>query len=77
MTHYLNAEVLHTESIPDNQLVRTTRFGRSTIGNWSSPQRPDAHFAIRNLNGRIDEFAILAAALTENEIKEIYTNGKP
>jgi hypothetical protein len=77
VTHYLNAEVLHTESIPDNQLVRTTRFGRSTIGNWSSPQRPDAHFAIRNLNGRIDEFAILAAALTANEIKEIYTNGKP
>ena len=77
VTHYLNANILHEESIPDHQLVRTTRFGRSTIGNWSSPQRSDAHFAIRNLNGSIDEFAILAAALTANEIKEIYDNGKP
>ena len=77
VTHYLNGQVLHEEEIPDFQLVRTTRFGRATIGNWSSPQRPDAHFAIRNLNGSMDEFALFSAALTHDEIKEIYEHGKP
>ena len=76
-THYLNGSVLHQETIPDHQLVPVTRFGRSTIGNWTSPQRPDAHFAIRNLNGSMDEFALFADALTDDEIKEIYNNGKP
>jgi hypothetical protein len=77
VTHYLNGELLHRETIPEFQLVRTTRFGRATIGNWSSPQRPDAHFAIRNLNGSMDEFALFSAALTGEEIKEMYDNGKP
>lgn len=77
VTHYVDGQVLHEENIPNFQLVRTTRFGRATIGNWSSPQRPDAHFAIRNLNGSMDEFALFSAALTNEEIKEIYENGKP
>lgn len=77
VTHYLNGQVLHTEIIPDNQLMTTTRIGRATIGNWSSPQRPDADFAIRNLNGSMDEFALFSAALTADEIKDIYEHGKP
>lgn len=77
VTHYLNGEVIHREHVPDHQLVRTTRFGPSTLCNWSSPQRPDAHFAIRNLNGSMDEFAIFRGALAANEIKEIYEYGKP
>ncbi len=76
-THYLNGEVLHSESIPESQLVKTTRIGAATIGNWSMSTKPDARFAIRNLNGRIDELAIFAAALTAEEIKEMYDNGKP
>lgn len=76
-THYLNGQVLHSEQIPELQLVKTTRIGAASIGNWSLPTKPDAHFAIRNLNGCIDEFALFAAALTEQEIKEIYENGKP
>lgn len=77
VTHYLNGQLIHREQIPDFQVVPTTRFGPSTLCNWSSPQRPDAHFAIRNLNGSIDEFAILSDALTADEIKEIYEHGKP
>ena len=76
-THYLNGSVLHRETISEHQVVPVTRFGRSTIGNWTSPQRPDAHFAIRNLNGSMDEFALFADALTDEEIREIYNNGKP
>ena len=77
VTHYLNGKKLHEEKIPNHQVVPTTRIGRATIGNWSSPMRPDAHFAIRNLNGSIDEFALFDAALTAEEIREMYDNGKP
>ena len=75
--HYLNGEVLHSEMIPDAQLVKTTRIGAASIGNWSLPTKPDARFAIRNLNGRIDEFVMFAAALNAKEVKEIYEHGKP
>ena len=76
-THYLNGDVLHTETIDPDLLVRTTRIGAASIGNWSIPTRSDAEFAIRNLNGSIDEFAIFAAALPAHEIREMYEHGKP
>lgn len=75
--HYLNGSQIHKETIPDHQLVSTTRFGKATIGNWTSPQRPDEDFAIRNLNGRMDEFALFADVLSEQEIQTMYENGKP
>lgn len=75
--HYLNGRQIHKEAIPDHQLASTTRFGKATIGNWTSPQRPDEDFAIRNLNGRIDEFALFADVLSEQEIQTMYENGKP
>lgn len=77
VVHYLNGESIHQEVIPDEQLVQQTRIGIASIGNWDSPTLPNAEFAIRNLNGSIDEFALFAAALKSDEIKEIYLNGKP
>ncbi len=76
-THYLNGEQLIQETIPDFQLVQKTRIGMASIGNWSMPTKPDAHFAIRNLNGCIDEFAIFADALSAEEIAEMYEHGNP
>lgn len=75
--HYLNGEVLHEEEIDPDLLVTKTRIGAASIGNWSIPTRPDSEFAIRNLNGSIDEFAIFAAALPAGEIREMYDHGKP
>lgn len=75
-THYLNGEVLHQEAIDKDLLVKTTRIGAASIGNWSIPTRPDAEFAIRNLNGSIDEFAIFSASLSADEIKDIYRQGR-
>jgi len=36
VTHFLDAEVLHTESIPDHQLVRTTHILRSATSTVAS-----------------------------------------
>lgn len=77
VTHYLNGDVLSEETIPDRQLVKTIRIGTASIGNWAAPTKPDEVFAIRNLNGRIDEFAIFNAALSHEDIEEMYQNGKP
>ena len=77
ITHYLNGEVLGSATVPSEQMVEETRIGTSSIGNWSAPTQPDSKFAIRNLNGSMDEFALFAVALTDDEIKEIYNHGKP
>lgn len=77
ITHYLNGEVLSEASVPAEKMVEETRIGTASIGNWSVPTQPDSRFAIRNLNGSMDEFALFAAALTDDEVKEIYTNGRP
>ncbi|TWU58130.1 LamG-like jellyroll fold domain-containing protein [Rubripirellula reticaptiva] len=76
-THYLNGELLSREVVSENQVVTPTRIGKASIGNWSSPTKPDAKFAIRNLNGSIDEFILCADALSDDEIRQIYENGKP
>ena len=70
-------DILHEEDIDPDLRVKTTRIGAASIGNWSIPTKPDSEFAIRNLNGSIDEFAIFAATLSADEIREMYDNGKP
>ena len=77
VAHYLNGKPIHEEDIDQELIVSTTRIGAASIGNWSIPTRPDEEFAVRNLNGTIDEFAVFAAALSPDEIKEIYDNGNP
>ncbi|MDB4614353.1 FecR domain-containing protein [bacterium] len=77
VTHYLNGQTLSEDTIPDHQLIDTIRIGTASIGNWAAPTKPDDVFAIRNLNGRFDEFAIFSAALSSDEVREMYENGKP
>ncbi|MFK7736815.1 MAG: LamG-like jellyroll fold domain-containing protein [Pirellulaceae bacterium] len=76
-SHYLNGELLSSDEIPDSKLVEETRIGLASIGNWSAPTKPNQDFAIRNLNGRMDELMIFNSALAAEEIQEIYSNGKP
>ena len=60
-----------------NYLVEQVSIGNASIGNWGDPIRADPHFAVRNLNGSMDEFALFKAALSSEEIKELYDHGKP
>ena len=72
VSHYVNGNRLSHEAITSDFQIDTLRIGNAEIGNWGQPFRKDPSFAIRNLNGRIDEFAILNAALTDAEIRELH-----
>lgn len=52
------------------------RIGRAELGNWR-PDSPERDNGVRNLNGRIDEFAIYSKALSKAEIERLYTLGRP
>ena len=75
--HYLNGEEISRDSAPPEKGVDALVIGSSQIGNWGLPTRSDPGFAIRNLNGRLDEFAILKSVLSPQEVKTLYLNGKP
>lgn len=77
VTHYLNGAPLSQEKIPEAFLVETVTIGAASIGNWDLPIRQDTDFAVRNLNGSMDEFALFATALSAAEIAEIYQHGNP
>ncbi len=76
IVHYLNGKARSRHAVPEAQMPSTTRIGTASIGNWALPTQPDARFAIRNLNGSMDEFVMFAAALTADEVKEMYECGR-
>ncbi|MEZ5385529.1 MAG: LamG-like jellyroll fold domain-containing protein [Prosthecobacter sp.] len=78
VTHYINGEAVSIESIPEEDRVQAVRIGAASIGNWSEPAyRKEPEFAVRNLNGSMDEFLLFKAALPAGEIARIYQIGKP
>ncbi len=77
VTHYLNGRSIHREAIPAEYLVETVSIGAASLCNWGLPERDEPRFAVRNLNGSMDEFALFSAALTPQEIEGIYEIGKP
>lgn len=78
VTHYLNGRPVSSEVIPDDYLVDRVSIGAASIGNWNEPAyRKDPEFAMRNLNGSMDEFLLFKAALPAAEIARIYQSGRP
>ncbi|MGK0189896.1 MAG: hypothetical protein ACI9R3_005715 [Verrucomicrobiales bacterium] len=76
VSHYVNGERLSREKIDPEFGIESLRIGNGEIGNWGQPFRKTPSFAIRNLNGRIDELGIMNAALTDSEIKNLYENSR-
>ncbi|QGJ68849.1 Iron dicitrate transport regulator FecR [Planctomycetales bacterium 10988] len=74
---YVNGEKISQEPIRDDFYVSTLRIGPAEIGNWGQPFRKSPWFAVRNLNGTIDELAIFNAALLPQEIHSLFEKGKP
>lgn len=78
VTHYIDGRAISSEDVPDGYLVEKVKIGAASIGNWSEPKnQSDPNFAVRNLNGSLDEFALYSAALSAEEIAGLYLIGKP
>ena len=75
--HYCNGKEVYNRHIDPVWLIQDLKIGPAEIGNWGQPTRKDPDFSIRNLNGRVDELMIFNAALSAEEIKQIYEIGKP
>ena len=75
--HYLNGKEMSREQAPADKAVPTIRIGNAQIGNWGLPTKTDPEFAVRNLNGRLDEFSIFSTTLSPAEIQSLYQSGKP
>lgn len=76
VSHYVNGVRISQQEIEDKFMIDTLRIGNAEIGNWGLPSREDPTFAIRNLNGRMDEIAIFRVALDESEIAELYQRSR-
>lgn len=76
VSHYVNGERISREAIKPEHHIDQLRIGNAEIGNWGQPFREDPVFAIRNLNGRMDEIAIFNAALQDKEIASLYERSR-
>ena len=76
VSHYVNGERISREEIQPKFLIQKLRIGNGEIGNWGQPFREDPTFAIRNLNGRMDEIAIFKVALEDEEIVKLYDRSR-
>ncbi len=76
VSHFVNGEKVSDHTIEEDYVIDTLRIGNAEIGNWGDPNRTNPEYAIRNLNGRIDELAIFNAALSPAEIETLYSLGQ-
>ena len=76
VSHYVNGNRISREDIKPTYMVKKLRIGNGEIGNWGQPSRQEPRFAIRNLNGRMDEIAIFDAALQDEEIAKLFENSR-
>lgn len=75
--HYLNGEEISRDQAAPEKGVPAITIGSAQIGNWGLPTREEPDFAVRNLNGRLDEFTIFSSALSPEEVHTLYQAGKP
>ncbi len=77
ITHYVNGEAVSIDQIPTDLQPEKVSIGAASIGNWSEPRhRIDAEFAVRNLNGSIDEFGMWDKAMTATEVMGLFEAGR-
>ena len=72
---YVNGKAICQEEIQDEFVIHDLHIGNAEIGNWGQPFRKTPDFAVRNLDGVIDEMIILNGALSSDEIYDIYLAG--
>lgn len=73
VVHYVDGEPVSSEPLLSD---RSLTIGSAEIGNWNVTTRPHNH-PIRYFQGCLDEFLLLARALSPVEIGELYHAGRP
>jgi hypothetical protein len=76
VVQYMDGRELSREVNNHHVPGRPVVIGASELGNWGLPTA-NHRFPIRNLNGRLDEFALYRAVLSPQEIRTLYESGKP
>ena len=57
---------------------RALTLGNLELGNWTSAdKKSDANYCLRDLHGRMDDFALLSRPLSSEEIRSQYDLGRP
>lgn len=75
LVHYLNGLPMSEHRL---KFEPPLRVGSAELGNWNARSGPNpAPALIRNLSGAFDEFELFNRALSDSEIRELYTKGKP
>jgi hypothetical protein len=75
LTHYFNGVVVSQQ---DLRHPPPYRIGTAELGNWNPgdiPNKPPS--MIRHFSGAMDEFALFNRALSDAEIRALYSEGKP
>jgi hypothetical protein len=73
VAHYIDGRQICADTMVIPQKLR---IGDAELGNWGLPASTDPQ-PIRNLHGTMDEFTIYGAALSSDEIRALYTEGRP
>ena len=75
VVHYVNGAPASEHAL---NIKAPFRVGAAELGNWNAKGFPkDDPFMIRNFGGAIDEFCLFARALGAEEIRALYSAGKP
>jgi hypothetical protein len=72
---FLDGREVSREVSPLYYPGRKIVYGACELGNWGLPTQGH-EFAIRNLNGCLDEFAIFDTALSTRDVRAMYEAGK-
>jgi len=75
VVHYVNGVPVHEKALKINPPFR---IGPAELGNWNaSGFRDNDPSLIRNFSGAMDEFCLFSRALNADEIRSLYSVGKP
>jgi len=75
VVHYLNGGPASEQAL---NIQPPFRVGAAELGNWNAQGFPkNDPFMIRNFGGAMDEFCLFGRALSADEIRALYSSGKP
>jgi hypothetical protein len=73
--HYVNGALVSEKAL---KIGPPYHVGAAELGNWNAMGFPEKDpFMIRNFSGAMDEFCLFSRALSEREIRSLYSQGRP